>query len=298
MSRRTVYLTVGAPASGKSTLARNMAADFRTVIACRDDIRTAQGYPPVGDKHQENIVTKIQHGIIETALLAGCDVVVPDTNITKVFRKRLIKFAHEHGADVRLLILDVPLDELIKRDQRRVEKTVGEDVIRRMYDSLQSQLKDGTLDQTFFPAPVFEKYSPNGGQPAVVVDIDGTIARHVARSPYDYSKVYTDEPIEHVIDLVHALSGQYKVIFVSGRKAECRQDTIRWLTTKAGFESPVLFMRDSGDDRPDYIVKNEIYDREIIPYYNVEFALDDRDQVVRHVRNRGIPVLQVAPGRF
>ena len=57
-------------------------------------------------------------------------------------------------------------------------------------------------------------------------------------------------------------------------------------------------MRKKGDQRPDYVIKNEIYDAEIIPNYDVLAVFDDRDQVVRHLRKRGITVFQVAPGRF
>jgi hypothetical protein len=57
-------------------------------------------------------------------------------------------------------------------------------------------------------------------------------------------------------------------------------------------------MRKTGDLRPDYGSKNEIYDREVIPRYNVRMVFDDREQVVTHLRLRGITVAQVAPGRF
>lgn len=302
----TVYLTVGASASGKSTWAKLMTALHNDmVIACRDDIRRMMGYPPVGDKFQERNVTAIQRGIIETALLNGRDVIVADTNLNKQFRKHLIKFCHEHGADVKLRVFYEHIDVLHERtDNRPLEEQVPRDAIKRQHDSLQTQIKDGTLDTLDFPVQSYEPYShaePGGVETAVIVDIDGTVADHNGnRSPYDYSKVYGDKPHHDIIEIVNCLQyGGHKIIFVSGREDSCRSDTVRWLDKHFGDDHNFsLYMREAGDSRPDWIIKNEIYDREIIPNYDILCVLDDRDQVVRHLRRRGIRVLQVAPGRF
>lgn len=304
----TVMLTVGASASGKSTWAKQRAAIYPdNVIACRDDIRRMLGYPPVGTPQQEKQVTLVQQGIIETALLAGKDVIVSDTNLNKQFRKKMIKFCHEHGANVTLTVFDEPLDELHKRtDNRPLEEQVPRDAIKRQYDSLQTQLKDGTLGQREFPVQSYEPYvrpdaTSSALRSAIVIDIDGTVANHEGvRSPYDYSKVSMDKPHWDIIEIVQALIAQgHWPIFLSGRDGGCREDTENWIgyhiTLGRGYS---LFMRAEGDTRPDWIIKNEIWDRDVIPNFNVLCAFDDRDQVVRHLRRRGIRVLQVAYGRF
>ena len=298
-----VILTIGIPASGKTTWARNYAKDDpNTVIVSRDDIRAAHGFTYDLPKEQiaknEAFVTKVQHNQIEAALQDGMNVIVADTNINSKFRNKLIKFCHEHGADVVLIPFPIPLDEAIVRDNKRPDR-VGADVIVRMYNDLQSSNIDADYEE--HPAPVFEPYSHATGDrykpSAIVVDIDGTVARHVNRSPYDESKVLDDEPIEDVADVVHVLSEYYALAFVSGRKDSCRDDTELWLD-RQGFSNYDLFMRKADDNRPDYVVKAEIYDTKVIPKYNIRMAFDDRDQVVRHVRKRGITVAQVAPGRF
>ena len=297
----TVYLTVGASSSGKSTWAKLMTAlHGDMVIACRDDIRRMMGFPPVGDKYQEKTVTVVQRGIIETALLAGRDVIVSDTNLNKQFRKHLIKFCHEMGADVQLVIFDVPLEELVKRTKGRPEvEQIPHSAIARQYGSLQTQLKDGTLNQREFPVPSYAPYKRRDGLgDTVIVDLDGTVANHEGvRSPYDYTKVGLDKPHEDIIKVVQSLADDYEIIFVSGRKDSCRADTEQWIREHIGME-PVLYMRRADDDRADFVVKNEIYDAEILPRYNILCAIDDRDQVTRHLRRRGIRVLQVAYGRF
>lgn len=45
-------------------------------------------------------------------------------------------------------------------------------------------------------------------------------------------------------------------------------------------------------------MKEEIYREKVLPKYNVRFVLDDRKQVVDHIRSLGFTVLQVAPGEF
>ena len=290
----TVYLTIGIPASGKTTWARKTAAaDKNTVIVSRDDIRAAHGWVSGFD---ENRVTRIHRAQIEAALLEDMDVIVADTNINKTFRNRLIKFCHQHGADVVLVPFEISLDEAILRDSTRQTHKVGPQVVKKFYDDLQGQ----ELQDEFLPARTFEPVEFNYASQfpeCIVVDIDGTVARHVNRSPYDYSKVGDDEPIWDVVNIINTLGQKYDIVFVSGRDDSCEDDTCAWLDEWITCRY-TLIMRKTGDQRPDWEIKNEIYDAEVLPYWNVRMVFDDRDQVVRHLRKRGITVSQVAPGRF
>ena len=289
-----VTLTVGIPASGKTTWARKEARERgNTVIVSRDDIRHAHGWR---SGHSEDLVTRIHRAQIEAALLEGLDVIVADTNINRTFRNRLIKFCHEHGADVQIVRFEISLDEAVLRDSLRVEHKVGADVVHKFYNDLQGQQD---VQDDFLPAPTYAPYEHTGKRPVVVVDIDGTLAHMKDRSPYDESRVGEDD-FDWVV--AAAVLGMAKVtgahiIVLSGRTEDARYETERWLL-RHNFDAKALLMRKKGDQRPDYVIKNEIYDNEIIPNYDVLAVFDDRDQVVRHLRNRGIKVFQVAPGRF
>jgi hypothetical protein len=58
-------------------------------------------------------------------------------------------------------------------------------------------------------------------------------------------------------------------------------------------------MRKTGDMRKDSLVKEEIYNSNIAPNYNVFLILDDRDQVIDLWRNKlGLTAFQVAYGNF
>ncbi len=135
---------------------------------------------------------------------------------------------------------------------------------------------------------------------AIIVDVDGTLAdMRGIRKPFEWDKVLQDKPHQDVIDLVKDLASlkKYKIIITTGRDGICEQDTVTWLR-KYKVEFDDFYIRGIGDFRKDNIIKSEIYMDYIRPKYNVEFVLDDRDQVVDMWRSLGLRVLQVAPGNF
>ena len=80
MTIPTLHYTVGLPASGKTTWARELCRiKPRTVRANRDDLRQLlhEGRFSGGN---EKVVTKVQEAVIRAGLADGRDVVVDDTN--------------------------------------------------------------------------------------------------------------------------------------------------------------------------------------------------------------------------
>jgi trehalose-6-phosphatase len=135
-------------------------------------------------------------------------------------------------------------------------------------------------------------------QPAIIVDIDGTLAEKGERDPFDWDNVDNDTVHEVIVELVQLLHEDgYVIILVSGREEVCEEKTITWLEDN-GIPYNCLFMRKAGDFRKDTVIKKEIYDTEIKGKYYVRFALDDRDQVVKMWRDEGLVCLQVAEGNF
>jgi hypothetical protein len=139
---------------------------------------------------------------------------------------------------------------------------------------------------------------------AWIVDIDGTLALRGDRSPYDWAKVGMDPPNKPVITVARALAARSSLIYMSGRMEQCREQTRQWLHTFV-CKDPLcmcaapLLMRKDGDNRPDQIIKRELYERHVQGIYEVEGVLDDRDRVVRMWReDLGLTCLQVAYGDF
>lgn len=138
---------------------------------------------------------------------------------------------------------------------------------------------------------------------ATIVDIDGTLAIRDGRGPYDWHRVSEDLRHNPVIDIVNAwqdhMAHMMTTIFVSGRKEQCREQTIEWLSRHMSKSCQhVLHMRADDDNREDHILKQEIYDTYIKPNYRVLAVFDDRQQVVDMWRRNGLTCLQVAEGNF
>jgi hypothetical protein len=141
----------------------------------------------------------------------------------------------------------------------------------------------------------------------IVVDLDGTLAMRDetdpdCRGPFDWGRVGEDQPVWPVIKLARLLMRDHPVLFVSGRMEQCRRQTLMWLDANVvAADHPMvlgLLMRPDGDQRPDYEIKAEIYERDIEPYYDVAYVIDDRKQVVDMWRERGLTVLDVAGHTF
>ena len=194
------------------------------------------------------------------------------------------------------MFIDTPLTECIKRDSKR-EKPVGEAIIRKMYNDY---LKPSdTIKDTRFIVNQDKKLPK-----CTIVDVDGTLAIINGRSPYDDSKIHTDIPNLHVIDLVGVKKTEYifndkegQIIIVSGRMDKCKDQTVKWLQDNhIPFDQ--IHMRKTNDYRSDSIVKEEIYNEFIKGKYFVDFVLDDRDSVVKTWRDLGLLCLQVYYGDF
>ncbi len=140
---------------------------------------------------------------------------------------------------------------------------------------------------------------------AVICDIDGTLAHMNGRSPYDPTKYHEDIKDDFVHRLFSLLTSNGEVrIIVSGRSDEHRGVTEKWLKDN-GVTYQCLFMRDHtrvderGNRVNDALIKREIYETHIKPFYNVICTIDDRNRVVDMWRNElGLVCIQVADGNF
>jgi phosphoglycolate phosphatase-like HAD superfamily hydrolase len=140
-------------------------------------------------------------------------------------------------------------------------------------------------------------------------DLDGTLAdlSHrlplIQKDPKDWDAFFAacgdDAPISHIIGVAQALMTSGCLVFVSGRSDAVRPQTEAWLFKHGLGDGPGrLYMRKAGDHRPDNIVKGELLDQILAAGFRPVMAFEDRDQVVKMWRERGIPCAQVADGNF
>ena len=156
---------------------------------------------------------------------------------------------------------------------------------------------------------------------AVIFDLDGTLANIDHRLHHfkgegatDWDAFFAGIPEDKVNKWCHELilivgrnnsDGLYmggsdftvRVLLVTCRPERVRGLTTAWLKGK-WIKYSELLCREEGDRRPDYLVKEEILHEQILPRYEVLFAVDDRQSVVDMWRRNGITCLQCAKGDY
>lgn len=153
-------------------------------------------------------------------------------------------------------------------------------------------------------------------KPLYIFDLDGTLAlidhrRSVILDLSDkrrWGKFYQlcdkDAPNLPVIQTMEKLrQAGADIWFFSGRSAEVREKTVRWLAEHTSFMifdlDEILVMRDIGDSTPDDVLKKRWLDNMLIDDRKRLVAVfDDRDRVVKMWRDNGVMCFQVAEGDF
>lgn len=147
----------------------------------------------------------------------------------------------------------------------------------------------------------FKPTSPtreSGLPKAIIVDIDGTLAKMNGRGPFDWHRVGEDKINEPVQLLVGLVSYYCEIIIFSGRDSCCREQTIEWLKYHK-IPCDNLFMRPGGNYEKDSIIKRKLYDEHVAGKYEIQFVVDDRNQVVDMWRkDLGLACFQVDYGDF
>lgn len=276
----------------------------------RDDLRSMLFHTWKGKK--EKVVTETEDAAVLSAVRAGYNVIIDDTNLNP---KTVVKFKHMAeclGAKFEIKYFDTPVSVCVYRDSFRTGRShVGRAVIENM------ALKYGKL-----PAIIPDKK-------VVIFDIDGTLADCMHRKTWlntckacheteefhtdpahacegfipggkqhkiFYSETCNDSPIWTVIEWARATySASYENLIVSGRPTNMAGDaTVTWLCK---YEVPYrhLFMRAANDFRDDTIIKQEILDKILtwIPKEQILFVVDDRKRVCDMWRNNGLKVYPV-----
>jgi len=296
MKQLKMILTVGISNSGKSTWTKQFLTDNAGYVEVnRDTIRAIEYLD--GDETQlakykftkakEARVTTMQYHLIDYAVhIEGLNVIISDTNLNPKTRKQL-----KHRAEQ----LDMEYIEQVFDEHLHVCKARN---LKRMYT-----LPPSVLDRQELAMRLYLGKKQYTGTPhkvdTVIVDLDGTTACMLGiRKPFEWHKVGLDNPRQNVINLVLALKKTgLHIVFMSGRDGVAFGDTYDWLT-EHGSPFPHLLMRKKGDSRPDAVIKEEIFWKDVAPNHNVLYCIDDRNQMVDAWRSIGLECLQVQAGDF
>ncbi len=298
-----LYLTRGIPGSGKTTW-RQRFQERRpaTQGISRDDLRDGMFGRFNCSQDEENQITKRIKKLVRGVLQSGVDIIVDNQSLRDREVKEWVQLAGAVGAEVSVQdFRGVPLDTCLERVRLRNEKgerQVPEEYVSKQYERFIRGKKDvahGRSHSTTHIAPETPEWAPVAQDEslprAFIFDVDGTLADHNGRNPYDAGKAVDDLVYKHVRDVLKAVSRGHGVIICTGRNAEHRDVTENWLLRhRLPFDE--LHTRQPGDTRDDAIVKSEMLD-DIVKHHNVMGVFDDRPRVSRMWRARGIPTFQV-----
>jgi len=147
--------------------------------------------------------------------------------------------------------------------------------------------------------------------PAVIVDIDGTLAnidhrRHlVEKDKKEWEKfkqeIINDRPNQWCRILCCCISAPpiatydpIHILFVTGREKKYKPITELQIKDWIDPDYYCLFTRKDNDFRQDTEIKREIYQEKIKDRYNIIFAIDDNAEIVELWRSLGIATLDCA----
>ena len=319
-----VLILSGLQGSGKTTEAKEWVErqpNKRTRISW-DDLRMEMfGENWKWNRAEEEQMQARSFQLFHDAMRLGMSVVIDNTNLTPKARQRWKDLAAPYGVSVAEREIDTDIWTCIERDGKRTGRArVGRAVIER------AALFNGFIDWKDRKA-----YSYNG---FVICDLDGTLCdiehrrKFLSGLPYCrdcriqfkeptvtvcskcgaaakprkdwagfFANVASDKlnaPVADMLDMF--ISDGYGILLVSGRPIDaCGIATEDWLS-RHNIRYDHLFMRASGDNREDTIIKGEIAD--LLPLDKVDYVLDDRNSVVKMWRSRGLFTLQVSDGAF
>lgn len=137
------------------------------------------------------------------------------------------------------------------------------------------------------------------------LDLDGTVADNEHRMPYYHSKEWQtfyeltldDTPIETVLRVIECLARTYPIFICTARPEHNAPETFAWLQ-KYAVPYAKVYMRPDKDFRPDLYVKYDMLMRVKKDGYWPLVAFDDRNRIVKMLRDNDVKVMHVQDGDY
>lgn len=270
------------PAAGKSSWAKEQVKKGGYLRVSMDDIRASVfgGW----SVKKEKACLRLRDDMVRFGIKEGKNVIVDATNLNPKHEYRLKHLAEELGVQFVIKELNVSPEECIERDLHRGENAVGSKVIWEMWEKWIRPNPEKVLDKNQ------EK------RRCILLDLDGTLCKKVTdRSYYDMTRVNEDAPNSFISFLADCIagSGEYycDLVILTGRTESGRSATEQWLRDNC-IDYKALYMREDGDKRKDYIVKEEIINNKILPQYAVLGVIDNSLRCCATYYKMGLNVLK------
>jgi predicted kinase len=294
-----VKILRGITSSGKSTYAKELEYKGYEVLSY-DRLRAI--YPNLSEKE----IKKIYNRTFYDLLCMGKNIVLDNMHIkastlNDVFSKIRLYVRNNSdlkNVDVELVDISASLKEALKRNESR-ENSIPPQNVKSIYNKWVSANKFFYYEFAKLMEGIKkEEFIFNNDKNCIIIDIDGTLAKKTPeRKFYEYNKADKDTVNSFLLSLLPYFKQlNYSIIICTGREDYSEDVLINWLN-KYNVDYDALYMRKSNDNRPDSIVKFEIF-KEINEQYNIITVFDDRESVVEMARSWGLNVYQVNEGNF
>jgi predicted kinase len=127
-----VVLSIGLPGSGKSSWFKR-----NNITPLSSDLLRGLLFDDPNEQRFQDLVFSNLRSLLRARLVARRPMNYVDaTNLSPHERQGWIKLAHDYGYEVHAVYFDVPLEVCLDRNRKR-QRVVAEDVMRRMSDKLQ-----------------------------------------------------------------------------------------------------------------------------------------------------------------
>lgn len=285
MKMSKLILMQGLPASGKSTRACQLLAEYGNAVRINRDLLRTMLHNDVWSGKKEDLTFLASTTLAKRLLEEVGVVIIDDTNLNPHVVARWRHVAQECNVQFEVMPMCTDVQTCLLRDEER-EKPVGSHVIIGM-----------AMQYGLYPIP-------KAG--FVICDIDGTLAdvghrlHYIRQEPKDWHAFFEaakyDPVRQDVVNMLHVHLRKFdrEIILVSGRPDKYRKLTESWLFDHVPYTT--LFMRRDGDHRPDTIVKEEILKRHFPDTSTIVEVIDDRPSVISMWRSHGLKVVDVGDG--
>lgn len=193
MNKPKLYIMCGISASGKSTIAKQIAERDNCVIVSSDAIRGEICEGGVTDQSKNEEVFKIFHRRIKEFLSNGNNVIADATNITIKSRKAIFDAVKNIDCEKIGYIVVKSIEDCIKDNKNSDRVAVPVEVIYKQVRKFQIPFKEEGYDNI-----IIEDLNKDNSEPFLVNDM----LRHLQMSKFDQKNPYHNQTLEEHCDFV------------------------------------------------------------------------------------------------
>lgn len=285
----------GLPGSGKSTWIKNN--ERYALIVSADDIK--ESHPSYDPKKPQELhqwsVDEAEKRFQKLVSESCSNIVFDGGGINNSYNKRLAKIAMDYGYKIKLVVMNVPAEVCINRNNARERNVPVEAIVEKAV--MFNKCLAGLIPYT--DEVIYVNYFTNKN---IFVDMDGTIAayQHLPVDQYNSIDFINGEhfkhsiPVKPVIDKLRHYATMGSNIYVLSASPDnlCQKDKIDWLKKHVDFipEENFYFI---GNKKYKHVMLRNIIKKMKLKTCDVTM-IDDEHQVLDELATIGINPVHIS----